>query len=203
MGFPDAKSERRFRMQMRKLASFAILAIGIAFIGSGIAAAQADQTQQPKKTFGYMDEKGVFHAPQAVPEASSSETLTGTLEVTFNITVKSSLAKGYVLLCSASFNAGSVNETTPTDVITYAEIGETSTTTTTCTVTIPYSWTVLPAGSTVLNSLIGSYTISAVNPSATTVATVTQWRLVGGNIVSTTSLPANGATTKYTIAVTI
>ena len=190
-------------MQMRKFAQFAILAIGIAITGSEIAAAQAGGAQQARKIFGYMDENGVFHTPRAVPDAATSETLTGTLEVTFTITVKSSLPKGYALLCNASFAVGSVNATEPTKAIEYAEDGETSTTTTTCTVTIPYSWVVYPAGSTVVNTLIGAYSIIAVNPTATTVGTVLQFRVVGGTVVSATTLPASGATTKYAVAVTI
>ena len=192
-------------MQMKKLAQFAILAIGIAITGSQMAGAQELTTHQPKRVFGYMDENGVFHTPHAMPDASAAttETLTGTLEVTFNITIKSTLPKGYVLFCNAGFGLSSLSETAPTNPTIYSEEGATTTTTTSCTVTIPYSWIVYTPGSTVENELTGTYSVFAVNPTATGIGTVSQLRLVGGGVVTTTTLPANGATTKYTIAVTI
>ena len=188
-------------MRMGKFAHLAVLAIGIACTGA-FAAAQ-DVAPQHKKIFGYQDENGAFHAPHALPDAATSETLTGWLQVTFTITVRSTFPKGYVLFCNADFITSSVNEAAPTNPVEYEEDGASSTTTTTCTVKIPYSWVVTPASKTVLNSLSGTYEVFAINPTATGLASTIQLRVVSGTIVDSATLPANGATTPYAIAVTI
>lgn len=69
----------------------------------------------------------------------------------------------------------------------------------TCTMVIPYSW-LIPA-TALQNSLVGSYSVGVEN--STTTAGPPILRLSSGPVVSTSTLPAAGTTTTYTIAVTI
>jgi hypothetical protein len=69
----------------------------------------------------------------------------------------------------------------------------------TCTLKIPYSW-IIPT-TLVQKSLLGSYTVQVNN--STMSAGPAVLRFSQGTFLSTSTIPANGATSTYTVAVTI
>jgi hypothetical protein len=180
-----------------------------AFVFSLVASAVA-QSPIHKKVYGYQDESGNFHQlPRAVPSPEVAATFTGTIEVTFDITIKSHFASGTKVYCGADFITESTNETNPTSGgITYEEEGigvaPASSGTTTCTVTIPYSWVLNGPGTGVINGFSGSYSVVAVNASLPTVLDVTTGvRAVEGAIASATPIPTNGTTKSFTVHATL
>lgn len=120
--------------------------------------------------FGYQDTKtGTFHAlsKAAVDAATSPTTATATFDVTFNLKLISTFAKGTTAYCEAFVTVTSFNETTDKEV-SYEEEATGSValsgSTATCTATIPYSWLLPAASSTVQETLGGSYTVFVGTP---------------------------------------
>jgi hypothetical protein len=174
-------------MRIFTLAAIGALALGVAFAGSVSAMAQSEESDS---------------AGGVVPEATTAPT-TGTLELTFNITLKSSFPAGSVISCLAFAEA--VTENTQTAAVrTWAEtvIGTTkvSGSTATCTATIPYSWTLQPAGTGVVNYFAGIYDIFVLSESGKAILAD---RASTSLFAHKVNIPATGAITKYTVAVTI
>jgi hypothetical protein len=192
-------------MRNLTLAAFAAVALGVALTGSAANAQLAPG--EHKKTIGYQDDNGTFHPlPVAMPDVVTSQTFTGAIKVVFTITPKTSLPSGTKVYCGVSVIATSENELAPTaGPITYAEgaaVIESSTTS--CTVEIPYSWVLNPPAATTVNEYSGTYYVVAVNASSpTVVGETTGIRSVSGPFVGGAKMPANGATTIYTVAATL
>jgi hypothetical protein len=194
-------------MRIRVLASTAATILTLV-CGSALLQAQAPDSQSNKKTYGYQDpQTGQFHPMATEPiSETTSTTAAGVLKVVLNITVKSTWPTGstHTIVCSSEFEQVSVTSsstfTTPyiEEASRNASAGATSGTYT-CSMTIPYSW--LIPSTAVQKQLTGSYSVGVQNTVTTVGPPVL--RMSSGPIVSTTTLPATGTTTTYTIAVTI
>jgi len=190
--------------------TIAALTLSVALAGSAMATAQTDEfPTHHKKVFGYQDpDTGVFHAvKRALPDAATTTTLNGILEVTFNLTVKSTFPSGTKIYCEAVFNVSSEVITGAT--VAAADYGETGIGTAsgnTCTVKIPYSWVLPAVGATAVkvDTLIGNYVVgTGLALSQITAGSTVVEREVDGAIVNTKVFPSNGVTTPYTIAATL
>jgi hypothetical protein len=146
---------------------------------------------------GYLDpHTGAFRpAPLAGegPEPAALTTYGGTITVTLTITVKSTTLTTFS--CSASV---SVLDNVEAGLRGYNEGATAAATgsgaTRTCTLTIPYSWALATQSS---DSMTISYAVFGSVKSAVTN------RTTGLSPLDTTKVPANGATTALTAAVTI
>jgi hypothetical protein len=192
-------------MRTRTLIMSIALAVLPLVSGSSLVQAQMQNSLHGKKIFGYQDSAtGVFHPlPAEVPDASTTAPITGTLKVVLNITVKSAWPTGTtrMIICDSDFFVTAVTATGTATSYTESSFryATGSGTAFTCTMTIPYSW-VIPT-TAISKSLAGSYGVSVDNTA--TAAGPPELRLAGGDVVSTTTLPANGVTTTYTFNVTI
>lgn len=202
-------------MRISYLAVIAAVALGLSVVP---AVAQLDDdsptvtnSTHKAKPLGYTDpQTGVFHPVIRVAPEATAAPLTGTIQVTINVTIKSTFTKGSILLCSSMVTATSINlaSTTGTgtdwleDAYTTQTIGGTSAT---CVVTIPYSWGIPASSATVMNQLDGEYSVAVLVPgtTASTVSSVTPLRSSTSSFVSTTKMPAAGATSKFTINATL
>jgi hypothetical protein len=146
---------------------------------------------------GYLDpHTGAFRpAPSVNAEALDPVTLTtftGTITITLTITVKSTGLTSFS--CSAEVSVFDAVTTTARGYEESATAAATgSGTTRTCKLTVPYAWALATQPS---DSMTISY---GVLGSSTTVAT----RTSGLSPLDTQKVPANGATTALTAAVTI
>jgi hypothetical protein len=179
------------------------LAFAIVTIGLSTSLLQG-QAASGKKVFGYQDSSGAFHpVTRAVPDAAATAPTTGTIQVTLNITVKSTFPSGTTrtILCAADVDATSLSTTAQTTNYTEAAFANAtgSGTTYSCTLKIPYSW-ILPS-TFVQRSLLGAYTVQVNNSNVSAGPAIL--RLTESDFVSTSTIPANGATSTYTVAVTI
>jgi len=173
------------------------------FMAALLGAATAADAASDGHVLGYQDTKtGTFHALAAVVPDVASPT-TGTVQVTFNIKLVSTFAKGTVVNCNLSVSGTSLNETTETSSFYEEDAADSvaiSGTAVTCKVIIPYSWLVAPASATVIDSFSGNYSISAI---ATTAAAGTSSRSSSSSVFSTTKIPTSGTTSSYTVNVTL
>jgi hypothetical protein len=202
----------------------------IAFAGLAIAASTAAFAQLPEpigkhddKAFGYVDLKtGIFH--KMTPDVSASPELTpvtptyvtGTIDVTFDVTVDSTFPSGTVIYCDAEVVATSIYDGSTTllpYVATYTELGVghvasgASGKSVICSVSIPYSWAVAPATLKPTNTYTVTHTVIAVNPTVTSTAgTITETgvlRQSTSSQVQSGVIPATGTITKLSAYVTI
>jgi hypothetical protein len=190
---------------MRKftVAAVAAIALSVAVAGAASASAQIDLFHH-KKTLGYQDENGTFHPfAHTLPDAATATTVTGTIEVTFKLTIKSSFPSGTKIYCGADVTAESISETEPLATVIYGEEGASAASGTTCTVTIPYSWIIHSPAATVTNYFDGSYAVIAYDSSLPSVATGIGVREATGTYVTLGKIPAAGTITKYLVDVTI
>jgi hypothetical protein len=190
---------------MRKftIAAIAALALSVAIAGAASASAQVDLFHH-KKVLGYQDENGTFHPfTHFLPDAPTATTVSGTIEVTFKITIKSSFPSGTKIYCGADITVESIDDANPLALAIYGEEGASLASGTTCTVKIPYSWTINAAGTGVTNYYTGSYAVVAYDPSLPTLTTAIGVREVTGAYVDLGKIPATGTTTSYTVDVTI
>lgn len=170
--------------------------------GSMLLSAQAKTGE--KRILGYQDpETGVFHPMlHAIPDTTTPPT-TGTFKVTLNITVKSQFptATTRTIQCNSMFDVIAIDQTDA--ATTYTESAFKNATggsgVFTCTLTIPYSW-VLPT-STIQKTLTGAYDVTVSNSTATAGPPVL--RIATGDFLSTSTIPADGTTSSYTVNVTI
>ncbi|HEY2858286.1 MAG TPA: hypothetical protein VGJ21_07710 [Terracidiphilus sp.] len=193
-------------MRLRTVVTPLVLATLTLVTGSALLQAQAPDTQSNKKIYGYQDpQTGQFHAmAMEGPTEGASTTLAGVFKVVLNITVKSTWPAGatHQIVCSSEFEQTSVTTSASFSMPYIEEASRYATAATgggfTCTMLIPYSW-LIPT-TAVQKTLTGSYSVGVQN-TATTAPPIL--RLSSGPIVSTPTLPANGVTTAYSIAVTI
>ena len=189
-------------MRSLSLAAVAAVALGTAVLASIPVSAQSIATPH-KKIFGYTDESGVFHpAVKAEPDATVTPT-TGTIQVVITVALKTALPKGGAVLCGTDLTGQSINESTGSDAVYEEEafvVATVSGATASCTVNVPYEWTIPPASSTVIDSLNGSYTVEMTTAAGVLPGVV---RLTDSSFVSGAKIPATGTVSKYTVAATI
>jgi hypothetical protein len=187
-------------MRLRRIAI--PLTVLTLIFGSMLLSAQANTNA--KRILGYQDpETGVFHPLlRAVPDVTTPPT-TGTFKVTLNITVKSAFPTGTTrtILCNTFFDVTAIDQTDA--ISSYSESAYKDATggsgAFTCTLTIPYSW-VLPT-TTLQKTLTGEYQVTVTNSTATAGPAIL--RLSTGDFLSTSTIPANGSTSSFTVNVTI
>lgn len=188
-------------------AAIAAIALSVTFAGAVTAGAQSESSQD-RRIYGYQDSQtGVFHAiDEVTPDAATTPTFTGTIEVTFHITIKSHFSKTPIIECGVGAVASSIGASSSgATVVDYTEEGYSSGTasssTATCVVTIPYSWTLPQASATVHDSVTASYSVSATTGTAATGGYTL--RSEGSSVLSLKQIPASGTVTKSTINVTL
>lgn len=165
-----------------------------------VPAVWAQTANRPSKAgiLGYLDpHTGAFRpvplATEDDVEPAALTTFTGTITVTLNITVKSTGLSNF--LCTADVFVLDALTTTPRDYVeTVGAVASGSGTTRTCKLTLPYAWGLLTQSS---DSMTTSYFVTATG---TTVGTE---RSSGLSPLDTRKVPASGATTALTAAVTI
>jgi hypothetical protein len=145
---------------------------------------------------GYLDPKTGTFKPKAQlgeqPDVTFT-TVTGEFVFSFTITIKSTLPTGTVLTCGGSatvFEESSDVQHAETASVTATRSGSTAT----CTVTIPYSWALASASSDTVSL---EYEVAASGGTSGLVARTSNHSLVPIKV------PASGATTTETVAVTI
>lgn len=143
-------------------------------------------------------------ADSSVPLAAIVPT-TGKLVVSFTIKLVTPVPSGGVLLCSV--NASLIDENTTTFQIANEVFEEASAKATigagtaTCKVTIPYSWNLTNTSKDTVNL---QYSLTLASTTATTFTglsrTSSQFVVPGAGAIK---LPANGATTNFSVSATI
>jgi hypothetical protein len=191
-------------MRVSFFAAIAVVSLAATFSGSIAASAQSDESTPHKKIFGYQDaETGTFHAMNHVVAEAATTPITGTIELTIDITLKTALPTGGTILCSASLTASSTVLTTGMSTFYEEEASSVATasgSTHTCTVNVPYSWLLAAPSSTVSNSLVGDYAVEMANLTGKLPALV---RSSSSTFLNVTKIPATGTITKATVNVTL
>jgi hypothetical protein len=159
---------------------------------------QTADAQSKVGILGYLDPKtGAFRpVPQVSNDSIEPEltftSFTGTITVTLTITVKSTGLTTFI--CSASTGTGDVaSGKSYSEGVTAAATG--TGTTRTCKLTIPYEWSLASQAS---DSMITSYTV--IGTAGTTVTPSRTSDLIN---LDSRKVPASGATTALTAAVTL
>ena len=164
---------------------------------------QSANSQAKPGILGYLDPHTGAFRPVAPPVddaaaelAPAAATFTGTVTVTLTITVKTAGLTSVV--CSADT---SVSDNIIAGARSYVEQDTVAATgtgaTRTCKLTIPYSWSLLTQAS---DSMTTSYTVTG---SASATAATPPIRSSSLENLDTRKVPANGATTALTAAVTL
>jgi len=178
---------------------FCTIAILLSFAVSSFG--QNGETKKPHGILGYLDPAtGVFHT-LPVPDASddaapAAAVTTGKFVFSFTITIDSSIATSAKIGCSASaqlLDVSTANLIEEEAAVVASRSGSTAT----CTVTIPYSWTLASASS---DKVTLSYVISAPVEAS---ASAQYPQRLSSQTLTTISVPKNGATTNETITATI
>ena len=155
---------------------------------------------------GYLDATtGAFRpiAQKALQTtAANVAPTTGTFVVNFAITIQSSFPANTTITCSVTANADNVS-TNPVGSSVFIEQASTtaaiSGASASCSVTIPYSWTL----ATPASDHVGlGYTITASTPAAAPIVALTTLRYSSQEI-ATIPVPASGTTTTQSVAATI
>jgi hypothetical protein len=193
-------------MQKRSvIISVAVVVLGVASIGFAQFRSQANQRE-----LGYYDRStGAFEPAKTTmdPEAAAAVVpRTGTLIVKLTITVDSVIPKNAVVGCSTDADvsddsSGFTSEEHASTVATLVS-GKTYS----CTMTIPYSWTLASPttdkiGISYTTNIGYGYQVTATNGTAVLVQPVTARSVI--QPVGSIAVPANGATTTETISVTM
>jgi len=159
---------------------------------------QAANTPAKPGILGYLDpHTGAFRpvpvATEDDAELPAATTFTGTITLTITITVKSTSVSSFTCTASTAVFDGTTSPTTYEETNTVAATG--TGTTRTCKLTIPYAWS-LTTQST--DNMSTTYSVFAV-----TGTTGLPQRTATRSPLDTRKVPANGATTALTAAVTI
>lgn len=182
-----------------RIAELLLICICCTMVAPAVWAQTADASAQPG-ILGYLDpHTGAFRpVPSGAGEVEEPDALTtfgGTITVTFTITLKTAGLTS--ITCSVNVSVLDQITTSPRTFIETATATATgSGTTRTCKVTIPYSWGL---GSQASDSMTTTYSVfgsaSATPGLPTRSSTLSP--------LDTRKVPANGATTALTAAVTL
>jgi hypothetical protein len=213
---PGQPAEKDINMRIVSIAAIAAFTLGAGLAGTVSANAQSAPSHHGK-VFGYQDaQTGVFHPfAQGATTPVTTPPATGKFVFTFDVT-NESVAKGAIILCGATVTVeDAVIVTTPPSETTvgYIESGAGTVvsggpgTTSTCTVTIPYSWKLppVPTGAKATSNLSASYHVSGYNAPGTSISELSLevLRDSESTIPIANAIPKDGATTAETIDVTI
>jgi hypothetical protein len=176
-----------------------IVALVVCALSSQMAWSQEESLAGSNGVLGYLDPStGAFRPVSQMADfdsesAAEASTLTGTFVVNFTITVKSAIPATAPITCSVSADLieaslSGVNIIVETATVVGTRTGSTAK----CTVTIPYSWTVLN-----LTTAKVSLTYSLSGGKATATAGLVSRSNSGG--IASIPVPANGATTTQTV----
>lgn len=169
-------------------------------ITASAAWGQAANIKAKPGILGYLDpQTGAFRPlPQATEDDAESSraatTFTGTIDVTITVTLKTTTITNVTCEIATSTSDG---VTTPTPIFYDESNSVTATgsgTTRTCKLSIPYAWVLATQATDTMST---SYTV--IGGTTTSVATRTATR----SPLDTRKVPANGATTTLTAAVTL
>jgi len=167
-----------------------------------IAPAWGQTAASPAKPgiLGYLDpHTGAFRpVPQAVPDAeelASSTVFTGTVTVTITVTLKTTTISSVTctadLITEDGLTSGSPTAYTESNTVTANGSGATRT----CKISIPYSWSLSSQASDTMSI---DYTVLGTAGTTTLLQ-----RTASRSPLATQKVPANGATTALTAAVTL
>jgi hypothetical protein len=150
--------------------------------------------------YGHWDPNtGIFtpiHQASAVAEGEEppTTTYTGKIVVNFTLTITSAIPTTDTIACNVNLD---VVDTTGSITDSLSTSATRSGSTATCSVTIPYSWNI----TTTADDVYITYDVSA--PPQPLVSTSAFPRRYSGRPVATITVPANGATTTYTVTDTL
>ena len=180
------------------------LVTAVAAVSLSSAAQSTDGSTPQRRVLGYEGSDGLFHPMlRAVPDASTSTTHTGTVQLTIKITVKSSFPSGTKnsFVCNGTLSNTILSATEVPTGVDYDESASSfatgSGTSYSCVVNIPYSWVIPYSATGGQIILTGGYTVSVVN--SVTTAGPAVLRTASGDFLSAAYLLTNGATSKYTV----
>lgn len=156
-------------------------------------------------SFAFDAQQGQFsasglHMNAAKPKSASITPTTGTIDVTLTINLVSKFSHDTVFPCAVIAIGGVIDLNSATvdggveTVYGRGMVASPGATTATCTVSIPYSWT-LPGGST-SSGLILAYAAAAVHEHGGTKRSTLQ-------VSGIENLPANGTTSKFAFEVAL
>jgi hypothetical protein len=191
-------------MRIGPVSSFAITALVVAFSS---LPARSSGVGDSGRAVAYQDSSGVLHPLIAMAPDATTGATTGTVEVTYSIKLVSTFAKGTTFNCSSSLSGLQI--TSKGASASYGEsesvVATVSGSTATCVTTIPYSWVLLPASTSLLSETFnGQYSVSAIQiPSSVSTETGITSRSSSGTFVALTTIPSSGTTSKYTVNVTL
>jgi hypothetical protein len=169
-----------------------VAALASAFVGCGTASAQ--QSHSPFNAAGV---KLQFNSTAA---AAASTTHTGTIQVTFNITIKSAIPTSTPIYCEADLSASD------SGYLDFYSEGATATAvrngnTATCKASIPYQWVMAGSG--------GGYAVwyyiyaQPTNGNAGNILYPSGLRSTSHQIISAAPFPTNGQTVTYSYNVVL
>ncbi len=153
---------------------------------------------------GYLDpQTGVFHTMphpdlQDAAEPPATTTFTGSIVVTFTITVNSTIAATTKIGCEVDASLDDIGTANFISESAASAVTRGSATTVTCKATIPYSWNLATATT---DSISLSYTITSP-VEISTAATEFPLR-ISSQSLGTMKVPASGTTTTKAVAATI
>jgi hypothetical protein len=192
-------------MQKRSvIVSVAVVVLGVASIGFAQLKSRASQRE-----LGYYDRStGAFEPLQTAmdPDATTVVPRTGTLVVKLTITVDSVIPKNAVVGCASDASVSGDSSGFFSDEHASAVATLVSGKTYSCTMTMPYSWSLASPttdkiGISYTPSIDYGYQVTATNGTAVAVEPI----VVRSNEqpFGSIAVPANGATTTETISVTL
>ena len=186
---PDAFREKGKTMRRFPFATLTAVAVSLSLLPLGpVPAAGQESAANQHLVLGYRDtQTGQFHpVNRVVPEATVAP-ITGTITVKLHITLKTPMATGDKVVCTAEVLASYIAAAGSTIYTeTDSSLATVSGTTATCTLSIPHSWQFPAVTSTDIENLEGSYSAEIVNPNATTTAQLFLARSSGSDFVSLT-----------------
>ncbi len=181
-----------------KHASAVLSLLVVVTLALPLSAQQGVRLSPSTAVYGRLEPKVL--APVVADNGQSDEeflpltTYTGKFVVNFTITISSAVPTGTTIACDVGVlvidTAGDITDDL---AVTATRNGSTAT----CSVTLPYSWSLTAATDTVYVS----YDISA--PPQPLASTSTYPRRYTAHPISKITVPANGATTTYTVTPTI
>lgn len=166
------------------------------------------QSQRRTGIPGYLDPlTGGFHPSRTIPDpdaAAKLTTYTGTLEFQFVIKVASVVPSGHEILCSATADLVDIS-TTPgggENVIDEeaSVVAKQTGTSATCTVLIPYSWSLINGP---LDTVGLSYSVEIIPTSTTTPLFGSLASRISSQLLPSIAVPRTGTTTTKTIDATV
>jgi len=186
--------------------SLLVVLVGLSSFGFCQFAAQAPPQRHP---LGYYDPAtGSFSplVPAQDPDAPAVTPTTGTFDFNFTLTVKTAIPKNSVITCNALASVSDPGSGFSAGEQAFGTAKLVSGTTYSCALKIDYSWLLTTPSTDKVNLSVSAgvgegYEITATNGTGTTVQVVGTRN--SSQSIGSIKVPANGATTTETIAMTL